>query len=155
MATTDYTGRTVDLLVMQGLKESGQTLVNTTLGEADGGYVTTGVQKAVQFFTVWLLTEAGTVKADSLIGTRFLIKLRQSNLLESQLQSAFRESVETILDAQQEYVTATTPDDEVLVGASLISFTTTSFGNIKLTVALTTRAGITRTVIMPVTVAIR
>lgn len=151
----DYSGRTVDLLFMQGAGTGSRSLITPSLAWEDGGRVTTGIQKAAQFFLLLLLTEKGSAIHTPNFGTRFMTMLRSSNMTDSRLQIAFRDAAEDILDQQVSYRSDTIEDDEFLVGADLVSFAVPAADHIQLTVQLTTRAGERRQVIMPVSLAVR
>lgn len=152
---SDYTGRTVDLLFMQGAGTGTRKLITPSLAWDDGGFVTTGIQKAAQFFVIVLMTEKGSVKHAPNFGTRFITTVKSNNMTDSRLQIAFRDAAEDILDQQVSYQSDGMSDDEFLVDANLVSFAVPSLDHIQLAVQLTTRAGESRQVIMPVSLAVK
>ena len=154
MATRDYTGRSVDLFVMQGAEESGMRLISPGFSSG-GGEVTTGVQKAAQMFTVLFLTEKGTVAHDPEYGTNFLATARRSNAIDSMIKIAFREAVQDILDQQSRYRQTDDPDDELIASIELLGLASPDPTQMILTIYITTIAGTTREVILPVTLAVK
>ncbi len=152
---TDYTGRSVDLFIMQGAKPEGERLITTGLGGDTGGMITTGIQKAAQTFLILFLTEKGSRQHDLDFGTRFIETIRSSNMDDGQLQIAFRDAAEDILDQQILYLASDALDDEVLTEIELLSISSPSLDQVKLIVKLTTASGDTRDVIVPVTLAIK
>ena len=155
MPLTDFTGRTVDLFVMQGAKEKGLQPITPGLGLDTGGEVTTGVQKAVQFFLIVFLTQKGSRPHDPEFGTRFMETILKSNINDSNMQITFRDAAEDILEQQARYKQDDARDDEVILEADLVSFASPSPDQMSLTVLLTTGAGETREVILPVSLAIK
>ena len=129
--------------------------VTLGLGGAGGGQITTGVQKAAQLFLVLFLTEKGSRMHDSEFGTRFLTTAKQSNMNDALMQVTFREAAEDILAQQARYRDTDTPDDEILSDIELLSFTTPSPAEMSIVTKLTTVAGITRQVIVPISLAIK
>lgn len=156
MPVSDYTGRTVDLLIAQGADTGGgMRLLTLGFGGPTGGQVTTGIQKASQTFLVMFMTEKGTRAHDPEFGTRFLTTARQSNVNDAIMQVAFKDAVDDILSQQALYRETDTPDDEILTDIELLSFATPSTDQLQLNVKLTTAAGTTRQVFVPVSLAIK
>lgn len=157
MAKTDYSGRTVDLLIFQGTSPEGEKLV--TLGFQDaGGEVTTGIQKICQTFTILFLTEVGSVPMMPLRGTGFVTAVRQGRLKdESDVQSEFAlaaESVKTFLNLEADLLNL--PEDETLESALLDRFDRNeSTGTLTLYIRITSVAGEAREVFLPISVPIR
>ena len=155
MALSDYTGRTVDLFIMQGAQESGMQAITPGLGADFGGAVTTGVQKAAQFFMILFLTELTTRTHEPTFGTRFITKTRHSNVNSSQVQLAFHEAAEDVMEQQSRYKETGAADDEVIGNLELLNFSIPNTAELDLTVRITTLAGSSRVVVLPVTTAIR
>lgn len=153
--TSDYTGRTVDLFIAQGAQTSGNRLISLALNGDNGGKITTGIQKAAQTFMLLLLTNKGSRPHDTNFGTRFIGTLLTSNADDSQLQLAFKDAVEDILDQQSVYLDPDASDDEVISNIELLSIATPSPDVINLTVQLITATGESRDIVVPVTLAIK
>jgi len=149
---TDYTGRSVDLFIFGGAKPQGQQDIALSFVD-NAGQLTTGIQKAIQTFVMLLLTESGTRQGDSNFGTTFLTELRQANITSGAIPISFRVAVETILDQQRLYITAV--DDETIDTVELLDFSVVDKTNVKLSVKLTTLAGDSRDIILPVSLAIK
>jgi len=156
MAVSDYTGRTVDLLLAQGASTAGgMQELSPGLNWDEGGQITTGIQKAAQFFLVTFMTEKGSRVQDTDFGTKFIGEVRRANMTDAFMEIVFREAAEDVLDQQNRAQDADAPDDEVLTDAELISYTSATQSELALTVELVTVAGTSRTVIVPISLAIK
>ena len=155
MAVTDYTGRSVDLFIMQGAGTRGLRRIETGFDSKNGGQLTTGAQKVSQSFLVLFLTEKGSVAGDKEYGSVFLSRIRGSNISESQIQIIFRETAKDILDQQERYIQGDTPDDEILTAIDLLSFSSADPTSMELTIQLTTADGVQREVILPISLVIK
>ena len=153
--SSDYTGRTVDLFIMQGAQATGVREITTSLDANNGGKVIAGVQKAAQTFMVIFLTNKGSRQHDPEFGTRFMATICSRNMNASLMPIIFRDAAEDVLDQQERYRATTDADDEVISAIELLTFTVASPTNMSLTVQITTRAGTTRTVILPVSLAVK
>lgn len=155
--STDYTGRSVDLLIFQGLQPAGEALVTLAIGDA--GEVITGIQKLAQSFTSIFLTDVGSIPHDPSIGTTFVEAMRQGRLQdESDLKNEFALAVESVRRQLALGIDSTNPppDDETFASATLRSFNMDrGASKITLIVELTSAAGASREVIMPVSLAIK
>lgn len=155
--STDYTGRSVDLLIFQGLTPAGDAQVG--LGFGDTGEIVTGIQKLSQSFTSIFLTDVGSIHHDSSVGTSFIEAMRQGRLKdEADLKSEFLLAAENV---RQQLALAIDPAkpppaDETFVSATLRSFDMDrGASKITLFVVLLSAAGESREVIMPVSLAIK
>ena len=155
MVSTDYTGRLVDLFIMQGAQPAGMRPITTGLDGNNGGKIIAGVQKAAQTFIIIFLTEKGSRLHDAEFGTRFLTTIRHSNINDSLMAIIFRDAAEDVLTQQERYFVAGQLDDEIISALDLITFTVPNSTEMSLTVQLTTRAGTSRTVIVPVSLAVK
>ena len=155
--STDYTGRSVDLLIFQGLKSAGEAQVGLELGDA--GEVVTGIQKLSQSFTSIFLTDVGSIPHDPTVGTSFVAAMRQGRLQdEADLKSEFSLAVENVRQQLALAIDATDPppDDETFASATLRSFDMDrGASKITLVVVLQSAAGESREVVMPVSLAIK
>jgi hypothetical protein len=156
MATTvNYGGRFVDLLIFQNADYSGKE-VKADLSLAPG-QVISGVQKVVQRWAILFLTSRGTVIGDDNYGTYFMTRLIKRQLIdESAVQGEFALAARDVIDYLYNNIDITTlPDDEVITEASLLPGWSLTRTSLKLRVGLTTRAGKTYTIVLPVKVAIK
>jgi phage baseplate assembly protein W len=153
--TTDYTGRFVDLFTMQGAQVSGMRQIATGWGADYGGAVITGIQKAAQTFLTLFLTEKGSREHDPDFGSRFVTRVRLSNMINNQVLLAFREAAEAVLEQQERYRETKDSDDEVLSEIELVSFASPDPTQLSLVIQIQTLAGETREITVPVTLAIR
>lgn len=155
--STDYTGRTVDLMITQGIEPIGQQELSLSLAdEAGASRVVSGVQKAVQRFLLTLLTDVGSQSGDTEYGTSFMAELQLGSVGSPiRFQSAFQSAVSNILLQQNQNLTGEEPDDEILSAIELTSYSFPTADSVSMQVTLTTRAGSSRVVLLPVTLAIR
>jgi len=156
MALTDFTGRSVDLLVFQGVKAAGEQSIELAFGEA--GEIVTGIQKLVQSFTTLFLTRLGSVPYNEELGSEFVTAMQRSRIRdESDVRSEFALAVEQVrqvlvADAEEN----DPPDDETFDSAELVNFELDSAASLlSLVVRVNSVAGTSRQVILPVPVAIR
>ena len=156
MASTDFTGRSVDLLIFQGAKAAGEQQVE--LGFGDAGQVVTGIQKLTQTFTTLFLTRLESVQYNPDLGSEFVTAMQASRIRdESDVKSEFAlavEQVREILSADAE--ANEPPDDETFESAVLENFALNEAESlIILNVRVNSVAGSSREVILPVPLAIR
>lgn len=158
MASTDYTGRTVDYLIFQGVEETGKQPIETGFGE--GGYLCTGIQKVAQSWTVLFMTDRGSVLNKPTRGSSFLPAVRQGRIqVDADVRSQFAAAADQVrrtmeLDAVKSNVVLS--DDERLDNASLESFTLDKGASyLYLKIRITSLAGDSRTVFLPVPIVIR
>lgn len=153
MPTTyaDYIGRTVDVAAFDGAKPTGKALLAQVLARpGQGGKIVTGIQKLVQRFLIELFTEAGTVPYHPDRGTMFLTEIRSGELrTHLDVLGAFARAVSTIQRTFAAEDKATDPPDERLESVTLDSI---SFepGTLRLYATLTSRAGASRPLILPI-----
>jgi hypothetical protein len=157
MATSvNYTGRTADLLIFQGAAAVGDAKI--TLGFGTAGYLTTGAQKMSQTFTILFLTEIGSIPPVPTEGTNFLGLVRSGRLYdETSLRAAFQVASEKVrLKMASIAVSDNWPDDERLNNVELKSYIVNeSSSTLVLYTKLTSAAGATRTIYLPISVPIR
>lgn len=153
--SVNYAGRTVDLFIFYGAKPEGDQKITLTLGNP--GEVTTGIQKLVQTFSILFLTERGSLPLFPNLGTDFMLEMRNRNIRdESSIKAFFAASVEqvsqTLALADQDQ---NLPLDEQFESAQLLNFTP-DIGNGKLflRVKVNSVAGPSRTIFLPVPLAI-
>ncbi len=78
-----------------------------------------------------------------------------SNVNSSQVQLAFHEAAEDVMEQQSRYKETGAADDEVIGNLELLNFSIPNTAELDLTVRITTLAGSSRVVVLPVTTAIR
>lgn len=157
MASVDYTGRSVDLLVFQGVEEAGKQPIDLAWG--DTGYLCTGVQKIAQTWLVLFITERGTVLNDPERGTNFLQAVRSGRIqVEEDIPAEFSMAADRVsrLMDQDAADAGDLPDDERLDFAKLVEFSldrVTSYLYLK--ILIRSIPGATRTVFLPISTSIR
>jgi len=149
--SVDYTGRSVDLLIFQGVVAVGKQKVTTGWGGV--GELCTGIQKVAQTWLALFLTEPGTVLNKPTRGSDFITAVRRGQIqVESDVPAEFALAAEQVrrtmdLDA----ATESWPTDEQLDAAILEDFTLdkeTSF--LYLRIRILSVAGEARVIYLPV-----
>jgi hypothetical protein len=156
--STDYTGRTIDLLIFQGVKASGKQPIETAFGLDEGGYICTGVQKVAQTWLTLFMTERGTVLNKPTRGSSFFTAMRFGRIrVEDDVPAEFALAAEQVrqtmdLDAAAD---GTLPDDERLDEATLLEYSLNRLAaSLYLKIRILTIAGDSRDIILPVPVTI-
>jgi hypothetical protein len=146
----------VDLNIFQGIEPVGDQQVVLGFGEA--GEVVTGIAKLCQVFAKLFLTIPGTMQYHPELGTEFVSAMRIGRIQdEADVRSEFSLAAEAVrltlnLDAE----TSNPPDDERLESAVLVRVNIDKAASkITLFVRVTSVAGESRVVFLPVPVAIR
>jgi hypothetical protein len=153
--TTNYSGRKVDLLIFQNPDYTGKN-VQVTLDFGSPSKITTGIQKAVQRWTILFLTRRGSALGDPELGTDFMTKLLKQQLPDDlAIQNEFAIAARDITDYLIATSSSTIPDDELIIGATLLDGWNLSKTMLKLRIGLTSRAGTAYTVVVPVPVVIK
>jgi hypothetical protein len=152
---TDYTGRSVDLSVVQMLiPDASQAEI---LDFSNPVCVVAGPQKAAQNWAIHFLTRRGTVIGDDQYGTLFLTQLLENQITDTVgVQQQFNVAAQDILNYTQNRLTGTEKDDEVVINAVLLpgwDFDRPN-GRLTLIVGLTLRSGALTQVLLPVPVFI-
>ena len=147
--STNYLNRSVDLSVFQGIKADGVATVDQSLFN-NGGEVCTGIQKLIQQWLITFLTPEGSVKFHPEWGTSFLAEA--SNFRnEIEATTEFYVCNSDACDQLEEAETDDMPDDERIDTVELDNITITSDG-FKLKVILTSAAGESAPLILPITI---
>lgn len=149
----DYQDRRLDVLAFPGAKAAGVAQLSQNL-LLEGGWVCVGVQKLAQRWMLEFLTIRGTMKYAPERGTDFLAALRAGSLrTESDVQSAFLTArLQAAKNMRADDVSVTDPDDETYADAELLSVAIRPDRTLVLTVEITSLAGTSRKVILPLTV---
>ena len=158
--TLNYTGRLVDLFIVQGIKVSGDQLVLPGFGGDEGGRVIAGVEKIAQTWAILFLTELGSVQYNPQLGSSFVTNYRLGLIRdESDVQSEFGLAASQAND--QMFLAAQAaptplPADEQLATSELLRFTIDrNQGKLALYVRLTSQAGTKHDILLPIPVAIQ
>lgn len=153
---TNYTGRTVDLSIFEGAQADGAQQL--TLDFTDGGDVITGIEKLVQTFVFLFLTEQGSIRYDPTVGSSFVTALRLGQIRnEGNVQEQFNLAAEVIRQVMSLASDAAgSPPDETYAGATLLSFDlNTAESKLSLEIQITSLAGATRQIYLPIPLAIQ
>lgn len=156
--SVDYTGRSVDLLIFQGVAAVGKQPIE--LGFGTDGKICTGVQKVAQSWLVLFMTDRGTMLNKPTRGSTFFPDVRRGRIrVDSDVRSAFATAAEQVrrtmeLDAAQ--ASPALLDDERLDEAVLEDFTLEKASSyLYLRIRIRSIAGDSRTVILPVPIVIK
>lgn len=156
--STDYTGRTVDLLIFQGVQPTGDQSIDLSFSLETGGYVCTGVQKVAQTWLILFMTDRGSVLNKPTRGSSFFPAIRNGSIrVEDDVSAQFALAAEQVrqtmdLDATE---AGDLPDDERLDEANLLSYRLDRpAALLYLKVRILTIAGDSRDIILPVPVTI-
>lgn len=121
----DYTGRIVDLCVMETPPVGGSGAVSMSI--TGSGSVISGPWKSVQAFMKFLLTDIGSMPSDPAYGTEFISLLRGGQVHDAlAFAMEFNASVPAILQYLSKWAPEGQPVDEAIQAVSLDSVTSTS-----------------------------
>ena len=156
-ASIDYTGRTVDVLIFQGVAASGNRPVETGFG--DSGFVCTGIQKVAQTWATLFMTDRGSMLNKPTRGSTFFTAVRRGRIqVEADIPAEFALAAEQVsrtmeLDAAND---GTLPNDERLDSAVLRDYDLFREQSLlRLKVRIKSIAGASRVVYLPVPIQIR
>lgn len=154
-SVSDYTGRLVDLLAFDGAKTSGEAQLEMVLAQpGESGKITAGIQKLVQRYLLEFATERGSLPYDEERGTNFLYEARSGIFTSSvDVLGAFARAHSFVLENLVGEEVDSDPDDERLASAEVESVAF-SPGSVSLRIRITSLAGDTRQVLMPIGVTI-
>jgi hypothetical protein len=149
----DYQGRTIDVLAFQP-KERTTELAQALAADGSGGLICTGIQKLSQRWVLEFLTPVGSIPYLTTRGCAFIAQLR-SGIIRTEMDvaaffysSASQVAVNLITEDRD-----TDPSDERYSNVSLEGFSITGDRNLVLNVLITSVAGTTREVILPISVS--
>jgi len=148
----------VDLFIFQNAKISGEALIHLGFDGEDGGKITSGIQKMAQTWTLLFLTELGSIQYDPTVGTDFVTNLRMGAIRdESDVQLEFGVAASSVYEQMNTAANVESmPPDELLQSSRLISFNLDrAKGLLSLYVGLTSQAGTTHDILLPIPVAIQ
>ncbi len=151
----DYIGRTVDVLAFQGVSPDTEVLLSQSLvSPGEGGEICTGVQKLAQRWLIEFLTIQGTLLYLPVRGCPFMGQLARGELHTSlDAEQAFYLSANQVRSNLQAEEDTTMPDDERFASSALDSIAVGG-GSLTLTVTITSLAGNTAAIILPITVRV-
>lgn len=157
--TTDYAGRTYDLVAWQGIggpAPPGRTVLLRPLlaDPGKGGTVVMGVVKMAQRATLVLLTERGSLRyAD--VGTMFMGEARRGRWRTTlDVQQAFYAALVDVRRQLARLETAADPDDERLAAGELLSVGLAG-DRVELSVKWTSRAGTAAVMVAPIATVVK
>jgi hypothetical protein len=151
MTLADYANRRYDFLALQNIKPTGNSQLGLSLFADDGvSQICVGVQKLAQRWLLEFLTERGSMPGLPERGTDFMTLVRNGQLrTEAAVIVAFNFAAYTARVNLNSEEDATWPDDERLRDAELLAISfLPGYANIR--IAISSRAGTSRTVILPV-----
>ena len=142
-------GRTYDVVALTGQRPSGDALLSGEFLDS-GGLGCTGIIKLAQWFVAELLTPEGSVAYAPDRGTGLFDRLATGSLrTEADVFAAFGFAVGQVQAIAAAVETTTMPADERFADAVLLGVEIHP-GFLSLSVALTSRAGSSREIIMPI-----
>jgi len=152
--SVDYTGRANDLFIFQGAQADGEQVISLTFG--DIGQITAGLQKMAQTFTLAFLTELGTQAFNDSYGSEFMTDIRTGAIQsEADIEGAFVSGAGQAVEwAQYKALQAGLPADETLESVNLDDYFVDG-DQLLLYLTLTSAAGGTAAILLPVPVAIK
>lgn len=120
-STTDYTGRTVDLLMLQFVSQPGSDII-VRPDVSKSPRIVTGIEKLVQRFALLFLTQLGTVNNSNTEGTDFMKLLGAGQIYdESTLRTAAAAANKsTFNQIRTEDRLHETADDEAIYSSAVI-----------------------------------
>lgn len=155
-ATTNYTGRTIDLFISQGAKPVGEQPINYGFGEGTG-QITSGIQKLAQKWVILFLTEEGSLEYHPTLGNRFLILASQGALQDvATVRSEFELAAQDVATELADVTPDDAPLDERLESAELTDVNIDkATQRLVLNVTITSEAGTQHDILLPVSVPIQ
>lgn len=148
--TTEYAGRTIDVLAFAGAVPGHDTLVSQVLAlPGQGGQICTGVVKLAQRFLLELLTPVSSLLYLPTRGTDFLPQALQGALrTPAAVMVALSAALVDVQKNLQAEETGLEPLDERYASASVLSVAVAS-GQVSVSIQVNSLAGSSRTIILP------
>lgn len=147
----DYVDRKFDVLAYSGATAAGKVVLTQELVARQGGEICTGMQKLAQRFLLELFTETGSLKYQPTRGCYFMKQANGGELRTPfDVYAAFSAalvSIETNLLLDE---TELDPADELYASAEVLALTLAG-DTVSITIKLTSQAGTSREVILPIT----
>jgi len=149
MATADYVGKTIDLWAFQQLK-GGSDLLEQSMLLPVPGYICTGIEKLIQRWIVEFFTKQGSMPFQPTRGSTFMTAFSRGELqIEADLIAEFGFAAEQIFNTIVSATPENAPPEEVLQTAVLNEMSILA-DQIQLIVTITSAAGTSRQVILPI-----
>lgn len=148
MTTINYTGRAVDIALF-GLSTDGRAV---NMGIRPTALAITGKLKSSQNYIRALLSTVGERKEHPTFGSDLIKEFKSSNIsFPSQIDQIFAICNISVLKWLKDRYYDTTPEDEQVSSAQLLSYSVEPGGKISLNIQLTTMAGESVAFHLPVT----
>jgi hypothetical protein len=148
--STDYSGRTVDINIMQGVNAPNKSAITLSFGSISN--YCTGIQKLIQRYTIALLTSLGSQISFPSFGTSLINTLTSTSNVynRADLYPVFNTANAQVVESFKAYDRTITPKpDEQLAGATLTDIQSTPDGGVSIAVKLYTYATDPITFIIP------
>lgn len=151
MSLQNYATRRYDLLAFEGVRPDKESRLNMLLfSEQNSGQICTGIQKLAQRWTLEFLTERGSMIGKPNRGCDFMRLVRNGRLrTQTDVFYAFNYAEIVVRRNLREEETDEMDNDERIASAEQISIAFLP-GYAQLRVAITSLAGDTREIILPV-----
>jgi hypothetical protein len=154
--TTDYTGRTVDVLAFNGSFSDGRFELDQALLRAakPSGQVCAGIQKLTQRWVIELLTPRGSMPYLTDRGSFFLNSVRSGKIrteIDAALSFNFAKD-QVAFNLMQEDSLGTYPADEMYGSVDLLGVQVITGSKMTISVRINSLAGSTRVFVVPVSV---
>ena len=159
MTTTDYTGRQVDLELLQSIQGPSVSAQRVYVDNVDQNApkMVTGIEKAVQRYTQMLMTTSNDVFYYPALGGPLIAALKQGQVGDPGSLTHFfcvsnANALAAIAKDDEDATFGTIPDDERIVSAVLmgLEFSPTN-SMVQISVQITTAAGSDYTFVVPIT----
>lgn len=152
MAAVDYIDRRFDLLALQGAQPTGSAQLQQQLFNGNSGQVCTGVQKMAQRWVLEFLTDEGSLPFLPDRGVSFVRAARTGQFRnEVDAIAEYNFAAVKIMQTMQNEEVDAMEDDERLASDELTGLSIQE-GLLTLNVTLTSQAGSSRQVILPIPV---
>lgn len=159
----DYAGRYIDVMAYQGVmvdRDAQLTMAMATAGNS--GTICTGTQKLAQRFLIRLMTRRGSMPYQPTEGCNFMTRLLRGDLRTSlDVYAAFSAA---LIDIRRSMRNEETEErltrgiianpEEVLASAKITQLTIIP-GKVTMTITITSKAGSSRAVILPIATTLR
>jgi hypothetical protein len=152
MSLADYTNRRYDFLALQNVQPRGESRLGLELAASgESGQICVGVQKLAQRWLLEFLTEQGSMIGLPTRGSTFMTLVRKGLLrTEAAITAAFNFAAYDVRVSLSKEEDATWPVDERIGRVELLAIAfLPGYANIR--VAIYSRAGTSRSIILPVT----
>ena len=151
--TTDYTGRKVDILALDGAFNDSVFPLTQSI-YSSGSKVCAGIQKLAQRWLIEFLTPLGSIPYLSDRGTDFIYKVRSGRIrteLDARLAFSFAKE-KAALNLRREDVAGSFPDDEKYKEAVLLGVQVSMGSSLSLSVRIDSVAEESRVFVVPLNV---